>query len=128
MYSTPQKFQASEGAFVSSTADGKRAEKATGTYLEERGYKIRDYNWRTRFCEIDIVAEKAGVIHFVEVKYRANDKQGSGLEYVTKQKLRQMAFAAEVWVQANEWAGDYCLAAAEVSGPEYEVVLFTDDL
>lgn len=123
-----QEFQTRQSTSVSTTEHGKRAEKATGNYLQEHGYKVREYNWRTRYCEIDIVAEKAGIIYFVEVKYRSHDRQGSGLEYITSSKLKQMGLAAELWVQAHEWSGDYCLAAAEVAGADYQVGVFTSDL
>jgi Holliday junction resolvase-like predicted endonuclease len=72
-------------------------------------------NWRTKVCEIDIVANKNKIIYFVEVKYRSSDKQGSGFEYITPKKLSQMGFAAEIWVQQNNWNGDYRIAAAELS-------------
>lgn len=111
---------------MSSTEHGRQAEKAVGNYLSTQGYKIRDYNWRTRYCEIDIVAEKNDTVYFVEVKYRSTTNQGSGFEYVTPNKLRQMAFAAEMWVQANDWTGEYCLAAAEVIGQDYHVKTFIE--
>lgn len=67
-------------------------------------------------------------MYLVEVKYRASDSWGGGLEYITPKKLDQMRFAAEMWAQANNWTGDYRLAALEVSGSEFEVTTFIDDL
>jgi len=37
-------------------------------YLENKGYLIIDRNYRKKWGELDIVAEKNGIIHFVEVK------------------------------------------------------------
>lgn len=104
---------------------GHDAERQAAEYLDSLGYKIRELNWKTRYCEIDIVAEKAGCIFFVEVKYRRNAAQGTGLEYVTSKKLKRMGFAAEMWVQGNQWPGAYQLAAVAIDGQQ---ISFVDDL
>lgn len=84
--------------------------------LRRQAYQILERNWKTRFCEIDIVAKKNGVICFVEVKYRRQAAQGDGFEYITRQKLHKMNFAADIWRQHYDWNGDYRLMAAAVSG------------
>lgn len=101
--------------------DGQLAEAKVAEYLEERGYVIRDRNWKTKQCEVDIIAEKNGCVHFVEVKYRTVSSQGDGFEYITPAKLRQMSFAAEYWVAQNRWEGEYVLSAASVSGPTFQI-------
>jgi putative endonuclease len=95
---------------------GQAAEKAVAKKLSDNGFKIRAINWRTSRCEIDIIAEKDQVVYFVEVKYRASDFQGGGLDYITNKKLKQMTFAAELWSQFNNYYGDRQLMAASVSG------------
>lgn len=103
-------------------ATGHDAEKRAADHLASLGYKIRELNWKTRWCEIDIVAEKDMTIYFVEVKYRRNLEYGHGLDYITPKKLKQMAFAAEVWVSQNGWAGDYELSALGVDNSNFELV------
>lgn len=98
-----------------STSIGNQAEDAAALYLQEKGYAILSRNWRTRVCEIDIVAKKNRVVYFVEVKYRSSNSQGGGLDYITPKKLQQMSFAAENWVQEQKYSGDYQLSAIEVS-------------
>lgn len=107
---------------------GRQAEEAAASYLKKLGFKIVDQNWRTRFCEIDIVAQKDGIIYFVEVKYRLSDQQGSGFEYITPKKLKQMQFAAEMWVSNANWSGEYCLSGIEVSGSKFAITDFVDCL
>lgn len=107
---------------------GHDAETRAAEYLRQVGYKIHDMNWKTRFCEIDIVAEKSKIIHFVEVKYRKSARQGSGLDYITPKKLSQMTFAAELWVSQQAWLGDYQLSAIEITGADYEDIRFLADL
>lgn len=99
----------------SSTQIGKDAERVACLYLQKKGFKILDQNWKNRYCEIDIVATKDERVYFVEVKYRRSDKWGEGLEYITATKLRQMQFAASNWVQVNSFNGDYNLSAIAVS-------------
>jgi len=97
-------------------------------YLEMRGYKILEQNFRRPRCEIDLIASKDGAIYFVEVKYRKTDAQGGGLEAITSTKLRQMRLAAEIWVQEYKWTGEYDLAAIELAGPDFTVISFIDNV
>ncbi len=101
--------------------DGHNAEGAVEDYLGDNGFKILDRNWKTKQCEIDVIAKKDKCIYFVEVKYRSSFDQGDGFEYITPTKLRQMSFAAEYWVAQNKWEGEYCLSGASVSGDDFEV-------
>jgi len=113
---------------VTNFSHGRAAESAAVEYLKSQVYKILDQNWRTRLCEIDIVAKKNKTIYFVEVKYRHNSEQGQGLDYITPAKLKQMTFAARMWLADNVWDGDYSLAAMEVSGADYSVTEFLTEL
>jgi uncharacterized protein (TIGR00252 family) len=112
-----------------STEIGRRAEQVAADYLRSKGYKMVVQNWRTRWCEIDLIVKKANTIYFVEVKYRGSSAQGFGLEYITGKKLEQMHFAAELWLGNNpKAASDYRLAALEVAGPDYCVTAWLDDV
>lgn len=113
---------------MTSYSTGKQAEAAAANYLVQNAYNVIDQNWRTRWCEIDIIATKQSVVYFVEVKYRATSINGSGLDYITRSKLRQMARAAESWILKANWTGDYQLSAIELTGPEFTVQSFLKDL
>jgi Holliday junction resolvase-like predicted endonuclease len=93
-----------------------------------QGYRVLQQNWRTRYCEIDIVARKAATIYFIEVKYRASAQYGSGLDYVTPHKLRQMSFAARMWTQQFAWKGEVTLSAIELTGTNFVVTNFIEAL
>ena len=47
---------------------GRRGEDAALAWLEERGFRLLDRNWRSGHKEIDLVVESDARIHFVEVK------------------------------------------------------------
>lgn len=107
---------------------GHLAEKHAADYLAQQGYEIVACNWRTKYCEIDIIARKNKTVHFVEVKYRKTAWQGTGLDYITPAKLKQMRFAAELWVNEQDWSNDYVLSAIEMSGPAFGVTQFLAEL
>ncbi|HMH31331.1 MAG TPA: YraN family protein [Methylomirabilota bacterium] len=110
------------------TETGRKAERAAVVYLEMRGYKILEQNWRRPRCEIDIIATKDDVVHFVEVKYRFKDDQGSGLDAITATKLKQMQRAAWTWVDESKWHGEYLLSAVEIAGKEFAVISFVENV
>lgn len=107
---------------MKTTEQGRLAEKAVAHQLEKDGFTIKQLNWRTPRCEIDIVAVKDDVVYFVEVKYRSSSSQGEGFEYITYKKQSQMNFAAQLWIVETSWTDDWRLMAAAVSGPNCEQV------
>lgn len=120
----------SEGASTAAkdtTHVGKLAEQMAADYLVAQGYSIIDRNWKTRWCEIDIIATKHEVVHFVEVKFRRRVDQGGGLAAITPQKLRQMRFAAELWLQRNPNL-DARLSAIDVAGEDMVVMKMLEDI
>ena len=76
---------------MSTTAEtGRAGERAAAEYLRRAGYEICALNWRSGRYELDIVARKAGIVHFVEVKTRSNTDMGLPREYVTPAKQRRL--------------------------------------
>jgi uncharacterized protein (TIGR00252 family) len=100
---------------VSSTEVGRDAESLVAEHLKTQQHKVVVQNWRTRWCEIDIVSTYKKCVYFTEVKYRSSSAWGSGFDYITEKKLRQMRFAAEFWLADNKWQGEACLQVAEVN-------------
>lgn len=104
---------------------GHEAEKQAANYLKQQGFLIDELNWKTRYCEIDIIAKKNNVVWFIEVKSRRTSGQGFGYEYVTAKKRQQMHFAAEMWVQNHNWSNDYRLAVISIDAHQ---ITFIDEL
>lgn len=98
---------------------GRTAEAAAAAYLEHHDFTVLAQNWRTRYCEIDIVARKSQTIYLIEVKYRRSDNYGDGLDYIMPAKLRRMEFAAQLWAANHNWRGDYQLAVVAVTGKDF---------
>jgi putative endonuclease len=55
-------------------------------------------NWRWRHKEIDLVARRAELVAFVEVKARRRARYGHPLEAVTWRKRRELEAAASAWI------------------------------
>lgn len=70
-------------------------EKVVAYYLEKKGYRILRRNFCIKGGEIDVIAEKNGVIAFVEVKTRAPEPLVNGFEAVTSSKKRMMIKTSE---------------------------------
>lgn len=81
---------------------GDVSENAAAEELVRRGHAIIDRNWKTKYCEIDIISCKGDTIYFTEVKHRKNAKHGDGLDAVTPAKHRQMTFAARMYAQVHK--------------------------
>ncbi|HME91894.1 MAG TPA: YraN family protein [Myxococcaceae bacterium] len=73
---------------------GDQGEDATVQFLEARGYAIRSRNFRCRYGELDVVAEKDGTICFVEVRARATAIWGDPSYTVSRSKQRRIVKAA----------------------------------
>ncbi|WP_132054062.1 YraN family protein [Pseudocnuella soli] len=80
---------------------GKEGEQLAADYLLQNGFAITHRNWRHGQWEIDIIAMRHGVLHFVEVKYRTGNKYGHPEQSVTKQKFRFLQRAAEQYLYLN---------------------------
>ena len=80
---------------------GAHGESIALSYLKSQGYTIHEKNSTSRWGEIDIIAEKNTVIHFVEVKTRKSTKQGRPVEAVTYLKLKKLLRSIDFYIHAN---------------------------
>lgn len=74
---------------------GKYGEDFACNLLKKSGYKIIARNFRSRFGEIDIIAQDKDTLVFVEVKTRWSKRFGLPEEAVTPQKLYKIKRAGE---------------------------------
>jgi putative endonuclease len=81
---------------------GATAERAVCGDLERLGYLILEQNWRRPWGEIDVIAEKDKVIHFVEVK--AATRRDEGFEPFLRangRKMHKVQRTAETWLATS---------------------------
>ena len=81
---------------------GDWGEALTAEYLRGNGYHILDSGFRCQEGEIDLIAEKDGVLLFVEVKLRTNLQYGAPREYVTVKKQEKLRAAALLYLSERE--------------------------
>jgi len=90
---------------------GKIGEGLAKEFLEKNGYKILEQNYRTRFLEIDLVAEKAAGVFgkptlvFVEVRTKVGENFGSPEDTINKAKLKKVLWNANNYAGFKSWQG-----------------------
>ena len=73
---------------------GAWGEKAAREWLEKQGWRTVQANFRSRFGEIDLIAENERFLVFFEVKTRKNARFASACESVTPAKQARLLAAA----------------------------------
>ena len=67
-------------------------------YLFREGFTLLHRNWRNGRYELDLVAEKDGILHIVEVKTRATGNPVSPEEAYTRKKFKALCRAVEYFI------------------------------
>ncbi len=84
---------------------GQRSEELAACFLKKKGYKIVDRNFRKRYGEVDIIAEKNNTLVFVEVRSLTGDFMDP-LESITPQKIERISKTAAAYLMEMDWNGD----------------------
>lgn len=89
---------------------GERGEDLAAAYLEGRGYRIVDRNWRRASGalrgEIDLLAASGATLAVVEVKTRRGDAFGGPVAAVTYRKQAKLRALAAAWLrETGGWRG-----------------------
>jgi putative endonuclease len=107
---------------------GKTGEELAVRELLARGYAILYRRYRTRYGEIDIIAEHQGTIVFIEVKARVTREFGGAAAAVTPYKQRRLTAMAIHYLSVHRLGGRPCrfeVVAIDVAeGRKPEVRLF----
>jgi len=77
---------------------GKEGERVAERYLQKKGYKLVERNYRCTVGELDLIVLDRRVVVFVEVKTRTSHGFGSPLEAVEFRKQRKMIQAAQYYL------------------------------
>lgn len=101
-----------------SRAKGDEAEERACGYLLEHGFIILERNFYSRFGEIDIIALKEDVLHFIEVKSGVDYE--SAVQNITKRKLSRVIKTADVYMKKNYINVDFSIDALIVIQKEIE--------
>ena len=77
---------------------GSISEDIAADHLSKHGWDILARGYRVNRKEVDIIARRAGIVAFVEVKARAGRGYGHPLEAVTWKKRREIEHVARAWI------------------------------
>jgi len=112
---------------------GTRAEKTAAAFLRGRGLRILARNYRVPQGEIDIIAEDAGTLTFVEVRMRSGPSHGGALESIDRRKRRRIVTAARHYLAQLPGAEPPCrfdamllMPVAEAGGEPFAVEWLRD--
>lgn len=80
---------------------GNRGEQLVADYIRKKGYIISARNFRTKYGEIDVIAENDDEILFIEVKTRSDRAAVRPYEYVNLSKQRKIFITADIYLRNN---------------------------
>jgi putative endonuclease len=83
---------------------GKLGETLSLPFFEQHGYEVLEKNWRFSRSEVDIIASKDNVLHFIEVKTRRTKNYGLPEDKVDNKKIKNLINAAEEYLYLHpQW-------------------------
>ena len=85
---------------------GQEGEQIAANYLQKKGWKIHEMNYRYSRSEIDVIASKNELLIFVEVKARTNIAFGLPEESVDEKKAQNIMKGAEHYIAEKDWKGN----------------------
>ena len=86
---------------------GKIGEEIAKEYLEKKGFKIWEQNYKTKYGEIDLVCQQGKELVIVEVRTKKGENFGTPEESLDWRKLRKLKLNAMSYAGRKGWKGDY---------------------
>jgi putative endonuclease len=101
---------------------GAHGEALAAQWYEARGFVVLARNWRCSFGELDLVAGRAGLVVFCEVKTRTGAAYGGAVAAVGPSKRRRIRRLAAEWLASNPGRGEVRFDVVAVDGGVVTVV------
>ena len=108
------------------TVRGAAAEELAAVFLEGRGLRIVERNYRCRFGEIDLVARSGAVLVFVEVRARQSEAFGGAAGSITAAKRRRLVAAARHYLAKHSVSRACRFDVVLLRGREQEIEWLSD--
>jgi putative endonuclease len=77
---------------------GLKGEQLAVRYLRKKHFRILSQNFRTKYGEIDIIAQQGKLLVFCEVKTRLSNEFGEAVEAITSYKMKKLKKLAEIYL------------------------------
>jgi putative endonuclease len=78
---------------------GETGEQLAADWLTANGYHIIQRNWYSGRFEVDVIASKDDIIHFIEVKCRKSNAYGPPELGVNRKKIGHILRSAAGWLR-----------------------------
>ncbi len=88
---------------------GDIGENVACVFLEKHGFKIIERNYLKKWGELDIVAQKGSVVHFVEVKTVSAGSGIKGEENMHEKKIARIHRAIQTFILERKIDSDWQL-------------------
>jgi putative endonuclease len=87
---------------------GNEGEADARMFLEQKGFRIVERNWRCGRGEIDLIAKDGDVLVFIEVKTKKHGSCGEPEDWISKRKQNQIGRLALGYLQKKNLADVEC--------------------
>ena len=101
-----------------SKIDGAWGEALAAEYLRKKRYRIVAQGYRSRFGEIDLIAENKDFLAFVEVKLRKSADFAAAREYVDRRKQDRIRVTASIYLSDHPTELQPRFDVIEIYAPE----------
>lgn len=95
------------------------AESLACEYLQKNGYEIVERNFSSKYGEIDIIALKNKIIHFVEVK---SGKDFEPIYAITAKKMSRIMKTIDYYLLQYDPQTTYCIDALIIKDKEISLI------
>lgn len=107
---------------------GALGEKLARDFLEKKGYRVRETNYRCPEGEIDIIAQHKDYLVFIEVRTKRNLNFGSPEESITPTKMTRLVATAAHYRQDHNnlppfWRIDFVAVELDQKGKPSRIEL-----
>lgn len=109
---------------------GRLGEQAAAAYLQKQGFEVLHQNRRIKGgCEVDIIAKRNGLLHFVEVKTRSSAAYGHPEEAVDTRRQGALRKAATIFLEdvTEIQPVQFDIVAVLLDGPVVRELLYLED-
>lgn len=80
---------------------GFAAEQVAAVFLQQKGLKLLEKNFRCKYGEIDLIMQDGKTLVFVEVRLRSNTRFGGAAMSINQSKQQKLSRTAEIYLQTH---------------------------
>ena len=104
---------------------GAQGEQIAAKYYQDQGFRVLELNYLKKWGEIDVIAEKARKVYFIEVKTVSYETKSDLDVAITSRvyrpeenvhdfKLKKLSRVIDTWLRDKKWTGDWQIDVAAV--------------